>query len=270
METTVLHHKKGMSTFDIKVLGIVLMVIDHIHQMFAVMGAPHWLDWFGRPVATIFFFVSAVGFAHTSNRKKYLQRLLFGYWIMNAGSFIVQKLFSVGDMALSNNIFADLFIAVLTMYGIELIKEGVKGKKGGKVAGGLAMILLPFLATGVLAVLAASANAMPATIFMMIVPNILMAENSLVLYLAVGFYLLRNHRGFQCLLLAVTAGLFAMSDPSALFTGNIQWMMIFAVIPMLLYNGEKGRGMRSFFYIFYPAHIWVLYIIASIVYTHFF
>lgn len=31
------------------------MFIDHIHQMFVPMGAPDWLDWFGRPVATLFF-----------------------------------------------------------------------------------------------------------------------------------------------------------------------------------------------------------------------
>jgi len=41
-------------------------------------------------------------------------------------------------------------------------------------------------------------------------------------------------------------------------------MMIFAVIPIFLYNGEKGRGMKYFFYIFYPAHIYILYIIATL------
>lgn len=45
---------KGLTTFDLKTIGIVLMFIDHIHQMFVPMGAPNWLDWFGRPVATLF------------------------------------------------------------------------------------------------------------------------------------------------------------------------------------------------------------------------
>nr|WP_277896271.1 hypothetical protein [Enterococcus lactis] len=41
--------KRGLSTFDLKILGITLMFVDHIHQMFYPFGAPDWLDWFGRP-----------------------------------------------------------------------------------------------------------------------------------------------------------------------------------------------------------------------------
>lgn len=43
-----------------------------------------------------------------------------------------------------------------------------------------------------------------------------------------------------------------------LFTENYQWMMIFALPILLLYNGEKGKSAKKFFYIFYPAHIVVL------------
>ena len=47
-----------------------------------------------------------------------------------------------------------------------------------------------------------------------------------------------------------------------LFGVNHQWMMILAAIPIVLYNGEKGRGMRNF-YIFYPAHIAILQLLVS-------
>ena len=46
---------------------------------------------------------------------------------------------------------------------------------------------------------------------------------------------------------------------------NYQWMMMFSAIPIILYNGEKGRSMRNFFYIFYPAHIAIFAIISFLI-----
>lgn len=45
---------------------------------------------------------------------------------------------------------------------------------------------------------------------------------------------------------------------------DYQWMMIFATPFFFLYNGKRGSGSKLakwFFYIFYPAHIWIIYII---------
>ena len=37
--------------------------------------------------------------------------------------------------------------------------------------------------------------------------------------------------------------------------GGRQWAMVFALPFMLLYNGERGRGLKYFFYLYYPLHI---------------
>lgn len=41
-----------------------------------------------------------------------------------------------------------------------------------------------------------------------------------------------------------------------------QWMMLFSLPFIFLYNGKKGRNMKFIFYIFYPCHIVLLYFIS--------
>ena len=43
-----------------------------------------------------------------------------------------------------------------------------------------------------------------------------------------------------------------------------QWMMVFAIIPIVFYNGRYGRGLKKLFYIYYPAHIAVLYLLGNL------
>lgn len=260
--------KRGLTTFDLKVLGVVFMFIDHIHEMFSIMGAPDWLDWFGRPVATLFFFISVEGFTHTRNKEQYLKRLWLGFILMNIGNYLVQHFFSLGQLGLMNNIFSDLFVAVLSMYGIELISKGHKEKAYGKLFKGILCIAFPILLSVIIMI--AMANGMMSVLTIgYVLPSTILSENSIMVYLATLLYLFRNNRTLQCVAIAAVSALYALGNVSAMFTTNTQWMMVLAIIPILLYNGQKGKGMKHFFYIFYPAHIWILYIIASILYNHF-
>ncbi|MBP2098189.1 TraX family protein [Enterococcus rivorum] len=255
---------KGLTTFDLKVIGIVLMFIDHIHQMFVPMGAPSWIDWFGRPVATLFFFVSVVGFSHTRSKEKYMFRLYIGMILMSYGSFALQRIVGYEEVQLMNNIFRDLLVGTMMMYGIDKISEGYKSKKIGKGLLGLGFILLPIVSSALLIMLMSNlTTAIIAANIANFVPALMFTENGLMVLLIPLMYLARNQRWLQCLMI-VLAAVFFFSQ------GSTQWIMIFAVIPMLLFNGEKGKGMRNFFYIFYPAHIWILYLISAYIFTHFY
>lgn len=61
----------------LKLLAAALMVLEHLHEMFASAGTPMWLTMAGRLVFPMFLFAASESFHYTHSKKKYLQRLLF-------------------------------------------------------------------------------------------------------------------------------------------------------------------------------------------------
>ncbi|WP_156804098.1 TraX family protein [Lachnoanaerobaculum sp. OBRC5-5] len=97
-------------------------------------------------------------------------------------------------------------------------------------------------------------------IVMLMIPNLFTVEGGIfMVLLGLIFYIFRTNRKVQFLVLIILSFL-------AFYTNRtgVQWMMVFAIIPIYFYNGEKGRGDKNFFYIFYPVHIYILYIVASL------
>ena len=45
----------------------------------------------------------------------------------------------------------------------------------------------------------------------------------------------------------------------------VLWLL--AVLLMLLYNGQRGKGHKQLFYWFYPAHVYLLYGASCLVYN---
>jgi len=54
---------------------------------------------------------------------------------------------------------------------------------------------------------------------------------------------------------------------SLLLIPNIQWMQVFSLPFILMYNGQRGPDIKRFFYIFYPVHIWFLFLISHFIYS---
>lgn len=75
-----------------------------------------------------------------------------------------------------------------------------------------------------------------------------------ILLIAV-FWMLREKKAFMY---AAGAGW------NFLWRTKIQYAGAVAMIPIALYNGEKGRSMKYFFYLFYPVHLLILYMIFNL------
>lgn len=243
------------------------MFLDHVHQMFAYRGAPIWLTMVGRLVFPIFLFASAESFHYTHSKKKYLQRLLFASWGMTIFTFALQAIIPSSDVVLMNNAFRTFFVAGLYMLFWDYFTEGIYTKSWKKILTAVLCFLIPLVFTlpiYLVAVLSfnqeipASVIRLLATVALL-VPNILTVEGGFAMVaLGVAFYIFRKYRWLQVAVLLVLSGMIYMID------GGFQWMMCFAAIPMLLYNGKRGYGMKNFFYIFYPVHIGLLYVLSAI------
>lgn len=259
---------KLLSATAIKLIAVVFMFMDHIHQMFVTIGAPIWLTMVGRLVFPMFLFTAAESFYYTHNKRKYLQRLLFASWGMTAFTFSLGQIIPNENVVLMNNAFSTLFVAGLYMLFWDWLLEGIKTRKATQIMKSILCCFIPIVcAFPLLLVGMLSANEnIPVFVIRLLaavsllVPNILTVEGGFALVLlGVLFYIFRKNRIMQILVLLILSVL-------VYITGNkIQCIMGLAAIPIFLYNGKRGYGMKNFFYIFYPAHIGILYIISAMI-----
>lgn len=252
----------------LKFLAVLLMVLDHIHEMFVSMGAPMWLTMAGRLVFPMFLFAASESFYYTHSKKRYLQRLLFASWGMTIFTFLLQTVLPNPNVVLMNNAFSTFFVTGLYMLCWDTLKAGIRQKSPMKIGKAAVIFLVPILSAipvYLMAMLSFNENVPGSVIRLLarislLIPNILAVEGGASLVaLGLLFYIFRKHRTIQIgVLLALSLIVY--------LSGNmVQSFMALAAIPIALYNGKRGKGMKNFFYIFYPAHIGLLYCIAALI-----
>ncbi|WP_125151932.1 TraX family protein [Clostridium rectalis] len=237
-----------LDSFKLKILVMLLMILDHVNAYLPNM--PIWFNYLGRLVSPVFAFLVVEGFFYTSSKLKYITRLFFWALIMFVGSktlcFILPS-----NRVIHNNIFLSLGLSVVLMSIFTFIKCTKENKK--------LMVLGVLLATFI---------------------SYLMLYTESSIFGVVMTYIFYYYRGkksmplvyvlvFLVLNLGPLIPQFINSSPSFiydnLFLLNTQWMMIFAIILILLYNGKRGintKLTKYMFYAFYPLHLWIIYIIS--------
>lgn len=101
-----------------------------------------------------------------------------------------------------------------------------------------------------------------------VIPNLYLNEYGFeFVALGVLMYFLREKKDLFCAVYII----FCIAQFSTeIVQGGLgvptQWLMIAALPLMMQYNNEKGHGMKYFFYIFYPAHTFLLFYLANFVF----
>ena len=211
----------------LKLIAMISMVFDHIGDIF--FPDVMWPRMIGRLAMPIFSFFIAEGFAHTRDRKKYLCRI----GIFALISEIPFDLAFEGKVGFSHqNIMLSFFLAVAAM----MLFEWIQGGNGPKGKHAIVKTILGVFAVTAIAVLSLLMRA-DYTVFAVIAVFL--------------FYVLRRKHplvragvGVAFLALTRTIGYYCATG--------------FSFIPLALYNGKKGKGMKWLFYGFYPGHLLLL------------
>lgn len=257
---------KKLTAFQLKVIGIILMVFDHVHQMFYFKGIPIWFSMLGRLVAPIFLFLSAEGFHYTRNKLAYIRNLLVGFWIMGVIDLALPMALPHEPVTLINNIFGTLLLGVLTMYCYDGFRNWRQNKKQGWIAVGVLALIFGYTAFFMqLFNNIEHLNINVFRFFTILFPTLLTNEGGPTLVLlALFFYIFREKRTFQIVTLLVFSLISTGFNFTGLFSSNIQWMSAFTAILIALYSGKEGKKMKWFFYYFYPIHIVILYVLSAL------
>lgn len=260
--------RRGLDGFQLKLLALVIMTIDHIYYFGSTLTEmPQIMTLIGRIAAPIFVYFVAEGFAHTHSRGKYLLRLYIGGVLMQIGNLLVNIYLPLkGGAMVINGIFTTMAVIVIYLWWIENMRKAWRERRRGAAllyALAMAGMLLSIIPITYLVKVSPLAVQL-ATIF---VPSPIYCEGSILIVLVgIGFYYCRNSKlalaVFYTAFLSVLAMVNLLLSPQ---TPLLSMFFMWLALPfILLYNGARGRGMKYLFYAYYPAHVYILAIAAAL------
>lgn len=238
--------KSGISGSTLKIVAMIAMLIDHIGAgilaRYLVAGGGEFagravdlellsdiytvMRTIGRLAFPIFCFFLVEGLEYTRDVRKYAARL-FAFCLISEVPF--DLLFN-GEVLETGyqNVYFTLLFGLLVMQGCRMVEQQLHWNDAVKV---VCIMVITGAGAGIAEILHTDYGAIG--VFMILV-----------------LYLFRKKRIYQ-----LVAGAVAFSWESA---------ASFAFIPLAFYNGKRGRNLKYFFYIFYPAHLLVLYFICMV------
>lgn len=235
-----------MNSSQLKIIAMITMLLDHIAWiLFPNIAIFHII---GKIAFPIFCFMIAEGYIKTRNRKKYLIRLLLIAAISQI-PFLMTFRLAFGNQMFGFNTIFDLALGLIAIW--------IYDKKDSKYS---------LIAVWIISILA-----------------LLLQIDGDFAGIWLIYFFFKYHNDFKTMAKKVCmftilevfiyiAQIFIMcfmnGQPlnnclSYAFSFNTleSLFSVLALIPIKYYNGKKGLNIKWLFYIFYPAHLLILYAI---------
>ncbi|HOO27649.1 MAG TPA: TraX family protein [Lachnospiraceae bacterium] len=231
----------GLSGSTLKIIAMVSMLIDHIgaavlmpYMEYILDTADYetiqklteiyeWMRRLGRFAFPIFCFLLVEGFFHTKNVWKYAGRL-FLFALISEVPFDL-AFFNEPFRFAYQNVFFTLFFGLCTLIVLRAIENNERIKRYGRILLTFAVIPAAMLIT----------------------------------------YFLKTDYDYKGILSIVILYLFCKTRIFQMVTGALSFSWEFpaplSFILLWFYNGKRGWKMKYIFYIFYPLHLLILYLV---------
>ncbi|MCR5609165.1 MAG: conjugal transfer protein TraX [Lachnospiraceae bacterium] len=293
-----------MSVYVLKMIAIICMLIDHMGAIFINpnQNASAYLDsrMIGRLAFPIFCFMIVEGYSHTKNVANYFMRLVcfgliseipFDLAFSDRGLTIKRAAFDWGHQ----NVFFTLAIGLLTIHVINWVCSEKFISETTNFWGKAGYAFVVIFVTTVLGYLADRLGTdyghrgvwLISMLYVFKKNRYWQAIAGAVTVFITTFmkvydvYIYRicklETNGFRGLVTNISRTLldagsyYKKTYPNWHLTSrqssSFMWMQMFALISfiiILFYNGEPGRKKKYFFYVFYPAHLMVLFVLKLI------
>lgn len=226
----------GLSGNQLKILAIISMTCDHVGL--------HLLPQFpilriiGRLAFPIFAYMIAEGCRHTKNRTRYFLTVFLTAMVCQiVYLFVMQSLYQ--------SILVTFSLSILLIYVGDYLQQHLKSP--------WAWLLFVVSMVSV-------------ALFCDYLPHRLSGTDFSVDYGFLGvlvpvWVFMGKSKITSLLLLAV-----GLVNLTVTYGGTLMWYSLLALIPLALYNGQRGKWkMKYFFYIYYPLHLAAIYGIGLLV-----
>lgn len=238
----------GVSGNSLKILAVVCMFVDHftynmwnsvLFNAIADRGMDPMLIYYigrsiGRISMPIFLYMVSVGYEKTSNKKKFLSRMIIF-------AIIAEPCF---DLGLFRTIYYPEYQSVMLTFSLAV--------------GGL------YLGELVYDRLSKSNNKNIGTVLRCVVYAATVYLSYLLhvdygIYPAITLILAHHFKDKRIFMLLLGVLGYCSYKVFVLHEVPICFFELVSVGILLFYNGKRGRGSKYFFYVFYPAHLLALY-----------
>ena len=225
----------------LKIIAALAMVVDHVGVIFFPKLVIFRM--IGRLSFPIFAFMISEGCKHTKSRLRYFLTIA-----LSAAVFQIVYFFALGKLEMC--IFVTFSISILLIYALDFLKESLFDPNSDLVRKLLAAVLF---VGGVSA----------AFVIDFFVDLDYDFAGCMVPVFASLFHSTKSSPEILARLdnkytkvIAISAGLLFL----AFANREIQFLSLLTIPLFLLYSGKRGRlKLKYFFYVFYPAHLVILY-----------